>query len=285
MARSRFGKVLGLGALVGAAAGGLSLLFGGKAKAGTLAASVPPQPLPASALEPPLVAAVPVSKAPLPVKTPSPPMIVATPVPRGASPVKAQPAPPGRGSGSGQGIWVGPSSGKGGTLVGPLTAPTMPSGRGAGPGGAAPGGGIPGGDIYSRVEPTTPSMVVATPVPQVPPLGTAPAGGAMGVPGDSKQVPGYAAKGEQSFGPDEAGTPLALGTKYNFDTQKALPGNTTLPPIVQLTVSGYRWVGDETGAGAYRYILAAPPSMTTTLYGFTDDVLKRNLALGVFKRA
>lgn len=101
--------------------------------------------------------------------------------------------------------------------------------------------------------------------------------GGMGEPGTPSGVPGYADKGEQTFEPDDTITPAALGTQFDLDTQIALPGNTTLPPLVRLTVEGYRWVD-----GAYRYVVSNP--LTPTLYGFTAYRIMANLESGAFRR-
>jgi hypothetical protein len=101
--------------------------------------------------------------------------------------------------------------------------------------------------------------------------------GPLGVPGTSTGVPGYADKGEQTFGPDDSLTPLALGDQYDLDTRKALPEGTTLPPFVRLKVEGFRWVD-----GAYRYIVSN--AMSPTLYGFIEAAVKQNVAMGTFRR-
>ena len=100
-------------------------------------------------------------------------------------------------------------------------------------------------------------------------------GGLGSVSGDANGVPGYASRGEKSDDPAGA-TPLEMGIKFNLDTQKGLPGNTTLPPLVPLTLVGYRWV-----EGAYRYVFSNP--LSTTLAGFTEDALGKALASGGLK--
>ena len=99
----------------------------------------------------------------------------------------------------------------------------------------------------------------------------------MGEPGTPTGVSGYADKGEQTFGPDDTVTPAALGTQFDLDTEIALPGNTTLPTLVRLTVVGYRWVED-----GYRYVVSN--TLTPTLYGFTAYRIMANLERGAFRR-
>jgi hypothetical protein len=60
-----------------------------------------------------------------------------------------------------------------------------------------------------------------------------------------------------------------------LDTQRALPGS-NLPPLVDLSVVGYRWVD-----GAYRYVILT--ALSPTLYGFTETAIKGNLTMGAFQ--
>jgi hypothetical protein len=174
----------------------------------------------------------------------APPLVVAQPI-RPAAPARTTPLAPS----------VKPTP--------QVVARPLPSSGGVGPG---------SGTVDIPYGGTRPSGGVAAPTVIVP----AQPGGAMGVGGDANEVVGYAKRGEQTFAPD--GDPLPaykVSTKFKLNTKLALPGS-TLPPLVDLSVVGYRWVD-----GAYRYVILT--ALSPTLYGFTEQAISGNLTSGAFQ--